>query len=400
MKIAVIGGGPAGVTAAIQAAKNREVHLFDGNEKIGKKLFLTGKGRCNVTNASPIDEFFDHIVHNPEFLYSALYTYTNEDLMGRISRSVPLKTERGNRVFPVSDKSSDICNFLAGECEKAGVNIHLNERVLSVEKHEKFLLKTEKRTMEVDRLILATGGSSYQSTGSDGAGYGFAKSFGHTIIEPVGALVPVDLEHPFPDFAGLTLRNVELIVYSGKRKVWTEAGELLFTHFGISGPIVLTSVSRTNRMDNLSFFLDLKPALNPGQLDRSLLRTVDANLNKEAGTILKLRVPKVLAPELLRRTGIPEKLPGNEITKSMRRALGYELKHFKLGPGRPSDINGAIVTAGGIAVNEVNPSTMESKLVPGLYFAGELLDVDGLTGGYNLQIAFSTGYIAGQSAAE
>lgn len=396
MRVAVIGGGPAGSMAAIKASEKHEVVLFERNEKLGKKLYLTGKGRCNVTNDKDISEFFDEILRNPHFLYSSLYTFTNEDLKNFFEPSVPLKTERGDRVFPCSDKSSDIIRHL--ERELANVDIRKNTFVKTIRKTGDFRLETSHGSEDFQKVVLATGGVTYPGTGSDGYGLSLAKKLGHSIVVPVGALLPYDLKEPMPELAGLTLKNVE-ITGKGGGKSFTERGEVLITHRGISGPLILTLSSYFAGIEKVSFLLDLKPALSQEELDRSLLRMIEKNPRQELKTLLKERLPQNFIGSFLEKAKVDPRIKGHDLTREMRRHLGEMMKAFPLGEGYPIPKEGGIITAGGVDVKEVDPSTMESKLVEGLYFAGEILDVDALTGGYNLQIAFSTGYLAGTALA-
>lgn len=400
--VAVIGGGAAGMMAAACAAQNgHDVMLFEKNEKLGKKLFITGKGRCNFTNAAAISEFFSAIIRNPKFLYSALYSFDNQAMMQLIEDAgVAVKVERGGRAFPVSDKSSDILQALSGYTRRFGVNVRLNTAVSAIEKTDcGFGVCANGVTEFFDRVILCTGGISYPSTGSTGDGHRFARLLGHSVQPLCGALVPYETVENWPgDLSGLTLKNVKLKVMQGQRKVMDEMGEMLFTHFGVSGPLVLTASSLTaRRTDPVLLLIDLKPALTHEMLDARILRDFSANLRKQFVNVLPLLLPKSMCSVIARQAEIDEQKPVDAITKVERSRLVETLKALPLNVKGTRPVEEAIVTCGGITVKEVNPSTMESKLVPGLYFAGEVLDVDALTGGYNLQIAFSTGALAGKS---
>lgn len=404
-RVAVIGGGPSGMLAAATAAeKGHAVTLIEKNEKLGKKLFITGKGRCNITNAAELEEFFKNIPRNPKFLYSALYGFSNEDVISLLQRmGVPTKTERGGRVFPTSDKSSDVIRAFASYVKQAGVEVRLNTEVESVTHTEQggFLLRLNAgNALRVDALILATGGVSYPSTGSTGDGYRFARALGHTVTEIQAALIPFETEEEWPKtLSGLSLRNVTLRAYSTKGKlVFEELGEMLFTHFGVSGPLVLSASSfLTGSPAGAKLSIDLKPGLSQEELDRRLLRDFDSNIRRQFVHSLDALLPKRLIPVLVAQSGIPAETPVHQITREQRLALVSCLKALPLTVKCALPVEQAIITRGGVSVKEVNPSTMESKLLPGLYFAGELLDVDACTGGYNLQIACSTGALAGRS---
>ena len=403
MLVAVIGGGPAGMMAAYAAAENgASVTLFDRNEKLGKKLFISGKGRCNLTNDSDVNEHIANVVTNPRFMYSAYKALSPHDLMQMIeSTGVPLKTERGNRVFPVSDKSSDILAALKRLLSYYPIEICLNERVLSVTNaSDHFSLHTDARELSFDKVIICTGGNTYQATGSTGDGYTFAKKFGHSVETLRPALVGLKANIP-TELAGLSLKNVRLSVKEGKEIITEEFGEMLFTHSGISGPIVLTISSRINKMplSSLSFFIDLKPAITMEVLDDRLLREFSSAPNKSIKNVLPTLMPKSLISYVLEKARLSVDIPVHSITKEARLTLCSVLKSLPISVLGFEEFNGAIVTSGGVKVTEIDPKNMQSKLVDGLYFAGEVLDVDALTGGFNLQIAFSTGYLAGMSAA-
>ena len=406
-EIIVIGGGAAGMMAAITAARQGAgVTLLEPNERLGKKLNITGKGRCNVTNDCDQETLMANIPGNGRFLYSALTRFTPQDAMAFFEAlGVPLKVERGNRVFPVSDRSFDISGALERELRRLKVRI-LRERAaeITVEDGRVTGVRSDRQHHPADAVVLATGGVSYPGTGSTGDGYTMAAALGHTIVPPRGSLVP--LESNDADCAamqGLSLRNVEATVYNGKHKpVFREFGEMLFTHFGVSGPLVLSASAHLRRWDKETYTLsiDLKPALDEQKLDARILRDVGENPNRDMANILAGLVHRSMVPVLLRRLALPEGEKANSLTKEQRRALVQELKHFTVTLTGPRPVAEAIVTAGGVKVGEVVPGTMASKLAEGLYFAGEILDVDAYTGGFNLQIAWATGYLAGLSAAE
>lgn len=410
-KIIIIGGGAAGMMAAIAAAQNGcHVDLFEKNEKLGKKIYITGKGRCNVTNASDMETMLNQVVTNRKFLYSAFYRFTNEDMMKLLEQcGCPLKVERGNRVFPVSDKSSDVISALQGELKRLHVSIHLRKEV------QQLLTSSDSESENVcsgiqladgkkyyaDAVIVATGGISYPSTGSTGDGYRFAKAVGHRITERRPALVPLTVQEAWvKELQGLSLRNVEVTIFSGKRKLYQEFGEMLFTHFGVSGPAVLSAssiVGKKLEKQPLTMQIDLKPALSEEQLDARILRDFNAAKNKQFKNALGGLYPAKLIPVIIRLTEVSPDKPVNEILRPERQKIISITKKLSLTLTGVRDYNEAIITQGGINIKEINPTTMESKLVSGLYFVGEVLDLDALTGGYNLQIAWSTGYAAGNS---
>lgn len=405
MKIAIIGAGPAGVMAAIAAKKSgAEITLYDKNEKIGKKLYITGKGRCNVTNASDISEFFDRIINNPSFLYSSFYGFTNEDLMALLRETgLPLKVERGDRVFPQSDKSSDVLKTLIKLVKGPGVEVTLSTSIKAVTKTERgFRLETSRGVADYDRLVIATGGLSYPVTGSTGDGYAFARAFGHTVTALSPSLVGVIVKDSWVgEWEGVSLKNVELVLKRENKVVGAEFGEMVFTREGLSGPIVLTlsTLIRGGIIDkHLTFLLDLKPAVPFKDLDERLLRELGASPNAAIKTIFEKWTVKRLIPRLFTLAGVAGNTVANQLSKEDRQRLIRTLKGISFDFQALRPINEAIITAGGVSVDEVDPSTMESKLVKGLYFAGEVLDLDAETGGYNLQIAFSTGYAAGSGA--
>ena len=403
-KVAVIGGGPAGMLAAAMAAeRGHSVTLFEKNEKLGKKLFITGKGRCNITNAVETEGFFKNIPRNPKFLYSALYGYTNTDVVALLKQmGVPTKTERGGRVFPASDKSSDVIRAFSTYMKQVGVDVRLNAAVDSVTRTADgtFQLTVHGQNLRFDVLILATGGVSYPSTGSTGDGYRFAQALGHTVTEIRPALIPFETEEEWPKaLSGLSLRNVTLRAYGAKgRLAFEELGEMLFTHFGVSGPLVLSASSfLIGDPAGARLSIDLKPGLSPEELDRRLLRDFEGNIRRQFINSLDALLPQRMIPIIVAQSGIAPETPVHQITREQRQRLVSALKALPLTVKQALPVEQAIITRGGIAVKEINPSTMESKLVPGLYFAGEMIDVDACTGGYNLQIACSTGALAGRS---
>ena len=406
-KVIIIGGGAAGMAAAVAAAEDgHEVHLFEKNEKLGKKIFITGKGRCNVTNDCEMDNLFQSVVTNSRFLYSAFYGFTNLDMMELLKKAgCPLKTERGGRVFPVSDKSSDVINALLRVLKELKVTVCLNQEVkeLWVEDGicEGVVLEGQKKGISADAVILATGGLSYPTTGSTGDGHHFARSAGHTVTALYPALVPFTIaETDALTLQGLSLKNIEITVTNGKKELYREFGEMLFTHFGVSGPVLLSASSfaaKPLQKGNLELYIDLKPALTKEQLDTRILRDFEGLKNKQFKNSLDKLFPSKLIPVMIERSGISPEKQVNEITREERHRLVEITKAFRLTLTGLRGFNEAIITQGGISVKEVNPSTMESKKVKGLYFAGEVLDLDAVTGGYNLQIAWSTGWLAGKS---
>lgn len=400
--IVVIGGGAAGMMAAIAAAKNgAAVTLVEKNEKLGKKIYITGKGRCNLTNNCEPEVFFENVVTNPKFLYSAYYTYDQSMVMQLIEENgCTLKTERGNRVFPVSDHASDVIKALTNELKILNVNIRLNTIVTAIEQGKVY---TNKGVIEADDIIVTTGGLSYPTTGSNGDGYKFAEDLGHKIVRPKAALVPVEtVETDAFLMQGLSLKNVELRLFSSNKEIYSGFGEMLFTHFGLSGPLVLSASSHLAKCTDINdafVLIDLKPALSEKELDDRLLKDFGENLNKQFKNALDKLLPKAMIPVIIERSLISGSKKINEITKEERHNLVKLIKNLKYNIKKTRGMNEAIITHGGISVKDINPSTMESKIVPHLYFAGEVIDVDALTGGFNLQIAWSTGYLAGMSAA-
>ena len=403
MKTAIIGGGAAGQMAAIEAAKNgHEVHIFDKNEKTGKKLFLTGKGRCNVTNACPDDEFFKNVVRNPRFLFSALNAFNKDDIIDLLRRNgVETKVERGSRVFPASDKSSDVLRALNSEMRHLGVNVHLNTSVsdVVVEDGAAAGIVVDGQRLPFDAVIMATGGVSYPQTGSTGEGLFIAQRLGHTVMPTRGALVPLETEQDWcKELSGITLKNVTLTAKRGGKQIFSELGELLFTHFGVSGPLVLSLSSLiADAPQGVELAIDFKPALSSEVLDARLLRDLDANKKKTVAGALGGVLPERLLRCVFEQAGIDPQEAVSEFTKASRRKLSETLKAMPLTVKGARPIAEAIITRGGVSVKEVSSSTMESKLIKNLFFCGEMLDVDALTGGFNLQIAWSTGALAGRS---
>ncbi len=405
-KVIVIGGGPAGMMAAFAAAENgHRVLLLEKNEKLGKKLYITGKGRCNVTNACERDKFFENIVSNPKFLYSAYHACDNRKLMEVIKNAgCPLKVERGERVFPVSDHASDITAAFQRLLKEKGVQIRLHTTVLDVAVKDgqvSGVRLADGSMLTADAVVAATGGLSYQTTGSTGDGYGMAQTYGHTVKECAPALVPMETAEDWcRSLQGLSLKNVTLTMTCKKKQIYQGFGEMLFTHFGVSGPLVLSASSYYNRCkekDSIWLAIDLKPALSVEQLDKRFLREFEENHNRQIKNVLGNIYPAKLVPVMLLVCDIGGEQRVGEVTRRQRQRLVEVTKNLSMQVKRLRGFDEAIITQGGVTVKEINPSTMESKLVQGLYFAGEVLDVDALTGGFNLQIAWSTGYLAGAS---
>lgn len=405
-KVGVIGGGPAGCIAACTAAKNgHDVTLLERNGKIGRKLLITGKGRCNVTNACyDIKEFIEHVPVNGRFLYSSLSNFMTHDTMDFFTGlGVPLKVERGDRVFPVSDKSSDIVDALFKHLRDCGVKILFNRRVGGIDCSEGFKVFCEDGEEYIfDKLILATGGASYTATGSTGDGYAFAEKLGHTLMPLSPSLVPIESDDPCcKAMQGLSLKNAEIRILEAEtgKTAYKEFGEMLFTHFGVSGPVILSASShlRTVKPSQYVLSIDLKPALSKEQLDARILRDFSEQTNRDFQNSLGKLLPSKMIPVVVSRSGIPAAKKVNQITKEERAALVDLLKDFRISLSRLRPLNEAIITSGGIDTKEIDPKTMQSKLIPGLFFAGEIMDVDAYTGGFNLQIAFTTGFAAGSS---
>ena len=405
-KVLIIGGGAAGMFASVFAARNgNEVHVFEKNEKLGKKLFITGKGRCNITNAGDMESLFENVVSNRKFLYSSFYGYTNEDVIDFFeSLGVRTKIERGNRVFPVSDHSSDVIAALAGEMKRTGVRVHLHTKVAKILTQNGRFSGVELAAGEYvsgDVCIIATGGFSYQTTGSDGDGYRFAEELGHQVTEIYPSLVPLAVEEAFVrELQGLSLKNVEASIYDGKKKLYQDFGEMLFTHYGVSGPLILSGSSYiAKKMGDrkLKLVIDLKPALTEEQLDQRVLRDFEQNINRQFKNAVTKLFPAKLIPVMIELSGIDPDKKVHDISRAERQKFVQLIKRFELTILGLRGYNEAIITKGGVKVKEIDPGTMESKLVPGVYFAGEVLDLDALTGGYNLQIAWSTAHAAGSS---
>ena len=403
-RVAVIGGGPAGMMAAVTAAgQGHEVSLWEKNEKTGKKLYITGKGRCNVTNNCDTEEFLQAVCVNRKFLYSAGYGFDSQAVMDFFEKQgLPLKTERGGRVFPASDHSADVIAALNRKLKESGVQVHLNQEVKEIftagDRVSGIRLKSGK-SMEADAVIVATGGISYRSTGSTGDGYRFAREAGHQVTELYPSLVPLETAEDDPArMQGLSLRNIEVVFKDGKKELYRGFGEMMFTHFGVTGPLILTAstmIQKRLRDHPLQMMIDLKPALDFQQLDARILREFELGKNKHLKNILGALYPAKMVPVMMDRAQISPEKPVRDITKEERQRLVGLTKSFPLTITSLRDYNEAIITRGGVDVREIQPSTMESRLIKGLYFAGEVLDLDAVTGGYNLQIAWCTGYAAG-----
>lgn len=399
--IAVIGAGPAGIIGAgFAGSRGHNVTLFEKNDRIGKKMFITGKGRCNITNASYIQEFFDNIVSNKKFLYSSFYSFTNEDIIALLKTfGLETKVERGDRIFPKSDKSSDVIKALEKFLEKENVNLMLNSNVLDISHKEgKFYVKTKNEELAFDKVLITTGGKSYPSTGSTGDGYKFSKKFGHTIVDVKPSLVPLEIKEEWvKSLQGLSLKNISIkAVYKGKA-IYEDFGEMIFTHYGISGPLVLSMSNYIHQYsrEDIKILIDLKPALDLETLDARLLKDFEKYNNKQFKNGLNDLFPSKLIPVIVELSSIDPYKTIHQITKEERLKLLDLIKNLSMTFKAFRPIEEAIVTSGGVDVKEIDSSTMESKLLDGLYFAGEVMDVHGLTGGYNLQIAYSTAYIAG-----
>lgn len=408
-KIIVVGGGAAGMMAAVTAArKGKNVLLLEKNEKLGKKLFITGKGRCNITNSAEIDELFSAVVSNPKFLYSSFYSLTNDQVIEFFEElGVKTKVERGGRVFPESDHSSDVIRALEQELKRLGAEIRLRtevKEILAEGGRAKGVRLSSGEKLNADAVIIATGGISYPSTGSTGDGYRFARECGHKVTELSPALVPMEVEEWYAkELMGLSLRNIEIKITDGKKKLYEEFGEMLFTHYGVTGPVILSAssiVGKKLKEHPLTLHIDLKPALTEEQLDKRVLREFEANHNRQFKNAVDSLFPAKLKPVIVELSGIPEEKKVNEVTKEERLRFVRMIKDFSMTLTAMRGYNEAIITKGGVSVKEINPGTMESRLVNRLYFAGEVLDLDAVTGGYNLQIAWSTGYLAGMNAGE
>lgn len=405
-KAIVIGGGPAGMFAAIAAAEaGHKVTLLEKNEKLGKKLFITGKGRCNITNACDVEELFDNVKRNDKFLYSAFYTCDNRRVMDFFEEhGTPVKVERGNRVFPVSDHSSDVIAALKKCLAELKVEVLYHtqaDAVLTNGNKVCGVRLSDGRKLPADAAVIATGGCSYTSTGSTGDGYRFAEAAGHKIMKVSPSLVPFTAEEEYvKELQGLSLKNIKVSICREQKLLFEDFGEMLFTHFGVSGPLILSASSVVNdaiHQSHLRMEIDLKPALSAEQLDKRILRDFTEAVNKQFLNAIHKLYPAKMVPVIARLAGIPADKKVNEITKEERRKLAAVTKAFPVTLTGVRGFNEAIITKGGVCVKEVDPSTMESKLVKGMYFAGEVLDLDAVTGGFNLQIAWSTGYLAGSS---
>ena len=405
MRVIVVGGGAAGLIASgYSAMSGNDTILIEKNEKVGKKIYITGKGRCNVTNAVDPREFLSNVIRGDKFLMSALYSFTPEDMMNVIeSYGTPLKVERGNRVFPVSDHSSDIIKALANFAHSCGVDIRLNTDVKDIiirDNRVGGVILSDGSRIDADKVIVATGGVSYRATGSTGDGYTFARHAGHSIVDIVPSLVGIDVNYEdIASLSGLTLRNVTLSAYRGERLLYSNLGEMLFTHTGVSGPLVLSTSAHINRenLKNIKLVIDMKPALDMETLDTRIISDFKKYNNKILLNALVDLMPHSMIEHVIKKAKVDPYKKVNSITKEERMRLVHTIKNFTLYPTKLGDINMAVVTSGGVNTKEINPKNMESKLVSGLHFAGEVMDVDALTGGFNLQIAFSTGYLAGNT---
>lgn len=407
-KVLIVGGGASGIAASIFAARNgHEVHLFEKNEKLGKKLFITGKGRCNLTNACEAEDFFPAVLRNRKFMYSSFYSFTNQDVITFFNElGVKTKIERGGRVFPVSDHSSDIIRALEGEMLRTGVNIHLYSEVKKIvsEKEKQIFRYIELKDGEKiygDACVAATGGLSYETTGSTGDGHRFARQLGHNVTELLPALVPLTVREDWvPILQGLSLRNVTAGFYDGRKKLCEDFGEMLFTHYGVSGPIILSASSVIGdklQKKELTLKVDLKPALTEEQLDHRILRDFEENKNKQFKNSLGKLFPSKLIPVMIYLGGIDAEKKVNEVSREERRRFVSLTKNLEMTVTGLRGFQEAIITRGGVDVKEIDPGTMESRLIRNLYFIGEILDLDAVTGGFNLQIAWSTAYMAGNA---
>lgn len=402
--IAVIGAGPAGMMSAITAAEqDAEVILIEKNQKVGKKLAITGKGRCNITNACTTEDLFENILKNKRFLYSAIYGFTNFDTIDFFENlGVPTKVERGERVFPQSDKAADVVNALKRRCDELGVKIvRADAQEITLEQGKITGVKTKTGFIPADSVILATGGKSYPQTGSDGSGYVIAEKAGHTISEIVPSLVPFETYEDTSALMGLSLKNVKVTVKTGEKTVFDDFGEMLFAHYGLTGPLILSSSCHIGKNpDGAKVSIDLKPALDEKTLDARILRDFSKFINKNFENSLSELLPNKMIDYVVKKSGIDPYKKVNEITKEERKKLLDTIKNLTFTVKKYRPVSEAIVTSGGVNVKEINASTMESRIVKNLYFAGEVIDVDAYTGGFNLQIAFSTGRLAGINAAK
>ncbi|MCR4672441.1 MAG: NAD(P)/FAD-dependent oxidoreductase [Lachnospiraceae bacterium] len=408
-KVLVIGGGASGMMAAISAAENgASAEIFEKNEKLGKKLYITGKGRCNVTNAcGDPEQFLGHMVHGKNFMYSSFYSFTNTDMMDYLEGlGLRLKTERGQRVYPASDKASDVIRALSGRLSELEVKVHLNTEVSRIMVSDGActgILLSDGRTVKADAVILAAGGLSYPATGSTGDGYRMAGELGHSVTRLYPSLVSLKSPDAFcRELTGLSLRNISMTLKSGKKKVYSGFGEMLFTHQGISGPLVLTASTLVHKFGSgeLKVYIDLKPALDEETLDARILRDFESATNKHIKNALGALLPASIIPVVIKKAGIDPDKYVHDITKEERRVLLHTVKSFEININGTGDFSEAVITQGGAETREIEPSSMESKKVRGLFFAGEVIDIDAETGGYNLQAAWSTGRAAGIAAAE
>lgn len=408
MKVIVIGGGPAGMLSAISSARlNNKVTLVEKNNILGKKMLITGKGRCNITSSIDMDEFIKNIPGNGKFLYSSFQNFTNEDIIALLKNNgLEVKEERGNRIFPVTDKAQSVVDSLISEIKKYDIDVKLNRNVseILVKNNEVYGVKLDNgEEINATKVILATGGKSYSSTGSNGDGYVIAKKLGHTIVEPRGSLVPLTADTNLcQSLQGLSLRNVKILIkdVEKNKKIYDDFGEMLFTHFGVSGPTILSASAHLLRYkdfgkNNIKLFIDLKPALDNEALDLRIRRDFEEFKNKDFKNSLEKLLPQKMIPVIIELSKINLNKKVNEITREERLYLVNLIKNFEVTIIGFRPVDEAIVTAGGISIKEIDPKTMESKIISGLYFAGEIIDVDAYTGGFNLQVAYSTGFTAG-----
>lgn len=405
-EIVIIGGGASGLFAGYSASLNKENHvtIIEKNEKLGKKIYITGKGRCNFTNNVLSSDFLNNVVTNPKFLYSAIYTFTPENAIDFFENNgMEVAIERGNRAFPKSNKASDVTKTVEKVLLKNKVDVILNTKVEKIDAENNVIkgVKTDKGYFNADSVIVCTGGISYPLTGSTGDGYNFAKHFGHSVIKPKSALCGIELKgNDYLPLQGLSLKNVSIKAELSGKEIYSDFGEMLFTHFGVSGPIILSCSSIINKyqIDKIKLTVDLKPALDEETLDNRLQREIAINNTKDVHNVLRSLLPSSMIDLIIDRAKIPANKKCSTVTKEERKRLVFTLKNLSFDIDGLRSIDEAIVTSGGVNVKEINAKTMESKIVKGLFFAGEVIDVDAFTGGFNLQIAFSTGYLAGQNA--
>ncbi len=401
--VVIIGGGPAGMMAAAQASsRGKKTVIIEKNNTLGRKLLITGKGRCNITNDCDISEFINNVPVNGNFLYSAFYSFTNRDLISMLNDTgLATKVERGGRIFPASDKAADVLKALMIILKNNGVKLLRAEvKDIRCSGDEKTVVLSDNRCIKCKSAVIATGGLSYPGTGSTGDGYRFAKKLGHTVMPLKASLVPLEISSPYiRELAGLSLKNTAVKIFRNGREYYSDFGELLFTHYGMSGPVILSASSHMRDFDKYSYkiALDLKPALDEQTLDKRILRDFEKEKNKDFINSLDDLLPKKMIPVIVKASGVPARKKVNEINKTERRQLVQTVKNLEFDVDGLRPVREAIITSGGINVKEINPATMESKICSGLYFAGEVIDVDAYTGGFNLQIAFSTGWLAGQN---